>query len=55
MPNAPGDPGVIDHDLIHGMVQHKGSSIDSTQTREALRKAAQAIQRIDVRGLAVLF
>lgn len=55
MPDAPGDPCVIKHDLIHRMVQHEGPSVDRTQTREALRKAAQAIERIDVGGLAVLF
>jgi hypothetical protein len=38
---------VVD-DLLNGLVQHVGASVDGSQTSEGLRELAKAIQGIDV-------
>lgn len=39
--------------LLDGALQHEGTPVDSTQPREPLRQAAQAVHGVDVRGLPI--
>ena len=41
------------HDLVHRLVQHVRAAVDGAQASEALRQLAKAVQRIQVRRLAV--
>lgn len=50
--DAPGLAVLKEH-LVHALVEHEGTTVDGTQTRETLRHAAQAVHRVDVRRLAV--
>lgn len=44
---------VVVNDLLDRLVEHVRAAVDGGQAREALRQLAQAVQRVNVRRLAV--
>lgn len=44
---------LVRDDFVDGLVEHVGTAVDGAQTGKGLRKLAEPVERIDIRGLAV--